>query len=142
MSVVNNNRTMAATEDGGAITGAVSGGATLGDGGFGLKASSVKVTPRKVVPPLSVVHKTSPRKYGDLPGKLRVIRRSALMDKDIDETIRGNPYEIAQGLQWQGFAGSYRTNKNYDNTNEKKFFITYDLGPLAVAKKKPVLQTI
>ena len=90
---------MAATEDGGSIpTGAVSGGATVGDGGFNLKASSVKVTPRKVVPPLSVVHRTSPRKYGDLPGKLRVIRRSALMDKDIDETIRGNPYEIAQGL--------------------------------------------
>ena len=91
------------------------------------------------VPTFHEVYHASPRKYGEPPGKMRIIRRNRIMGKADEESIMPNPYVIAQGLQWQGFAGSYRTNRNLDSTDEKKFFITYDMGPLSNSKKKPML---
>ena len=83
------------------------------------------------MPSFHTVYRTTPRKYGEPPGHMRVMRRNLIMDKYDHESIMANQYEIVRGQQWQGFAGTYRTNKNFNNTTEKPFFITCEMGPLA-----------
>jgi hypothetical protein len=87
-------------------------------------------SPRRI-PSFRTVLKTTPKKYGEPPGYMRIVRRNLIMDKPEHESIMPNPYEIAHGVQWQGFAGTYRTNKNHTVEGEKPFFITCEMGPLA-----------